>query len=346
MTRQDQSVDTGGTAIQAGRDVVVQQGISAEQMAEIMVAVGKQLAVFTSEARQIADERIVAFQQSILARFAKPGEANPEAFKDPDFQYLLADAQEAVARSGDQAVRETLVDIIARRSMEKDRTRLALTLNHAAKLAANLTENEFAALSLVYLVRYTVRQVPNPTEFGRYVNANLIPFAKLVSRENASYWHIAAQSCGSVDPLGEFGIEASWRENYAGVLGKGFTRETLEAHLPEGMKHALDPFLLPCLNDPTLLQPNALTFEIFKGYKDRTGLTEDQLRNVWGAFQGTIPNIPDLLRPRVPDIDLLFEVWNSTPARQLSLTSTGIAIGHANASRVVGFNAQLQTWIK
>src|SRR6267378_6942313 len=143
MMRQDQSVDAGGAAIQAGRDVVVHSGITAEQMTQIMVAVGKQLAIFTDEARKITDERINAFQRSVLARFAKPGQANPDAFKDPDFQYVLADAQEAVARSGDEAVRETLVDIVARRSMEKDRNRLALTLNHAAKVAADLTENEF-----------------------------------------------------------------------------------------------------------------------------------------------------------------------------------------------------------
>jgi hypothetical protein len=148
MTRQDQSVDAGGVAMQAGRDVVVHQGISAEQMTEIMVAMGKQVAVFADEARRIADERIAVFRHSILKRFAEPNRADPEAFKEPDFQYLLADAQEAVARSGDEAVRETLVDIVARRSLEKNRSRLALTLNDAATRAANLTQNEFAALLL------------------------------------------------------------------------------------------------------------------------------------------------------------------------------------------------------
>jgi hypothetical protein len=121
-------------------------------------------------------------------------------FKDPDFQFMLGDAQKAAARSDDAAIRETLVDIVARRSMETARTRLALTLNDAAIRAANLTADEYAALSLVYVSRYTVQNgIDSFDKLCDYVNSCMIPFAKLVSREAASFWQIQAQSCGSIE---------------------------------------------------------------------------------------------------------------------------------------------------
>jgi hypothetical protein len=40
------------------------------------------------------------------------------------------------------------------------------------------------------------------------------------------------------------------------------------------------------------------------------------------------------------------DVWTNTPLKGFKLTSLGIAIGHANARRVVGFDAPLDIWIK
>jgi hypothetical protein len=185
----------------------------------------------------------------------------------------------------------------------------------------------------------------NTDAFCNYVTKDLLPFAKLVSREASSYLHIEAQSCGSIG-MGHLSIENIWQKNYGGLLGRGFTREQLETHLPDGKKNALDPFLISCLNDSTKLQPDAISFDVFKEGKDHVGLTEAEVQNVWNLFAGTIRDLPDLLRDKVPEIDLLFDIWNSTPLRQITLTSTGIAIGHANASRVVGFEGGLDIWIK
>jgi hypothetical protein len=346
MTRQDQNVETGSSAIQAGRDVVIQQGISTEQMADIMVAMAKQLSAFHDEALEKANARIDLFQKEILNRFAQPGKANPEAFRDPDFQYLLGDAQEAVARSGDAAVRDTLVDIIARRSLESDRNRLAITLNDAATKAANLTVNEFAALSLAYFIRYTINHsiLSFPT-FCNYVRNSLLPFAKDVSSEASSFWHLQAQSCGNVE-MGEVDISTVFKQHYGGVLGSGFTRQQLEDSLGPENKNALDGLIIACVNDPSKLQPAAINFSVLKTKAANTGLSENQLENVWNLFQNTMTDIPDRIIAAIPEAGVLFEVWKNTPLKNFTLTSVGLAIGHANATRVVGLDAPLNIWIK
>jgi hypothetical protein len=345
MTRQDQSVETGGMALQAGRDVVVHKGMSPEQMTEIMMAIAKQLSIYHAEAQQTAEKRFASFQGELLKCFADQRKANPDAFRDPDFQYLIGDAQEAFARSGDEAVRDTLIDIIARRSLEKSRNRLSITLNEAATRATNLTENEFAALSLIYLVRYTVdHKVRTLPLLCDHLRTQLLPLARNVSAENSSFWHMQAQACGSIE-MGHVDMIANFRSKYGGVLGDGFSRQQLEDHLPDGKKNALDNFVIPSLNEPTKLQPNAIRFEVWKEATAATGLSENELRNVWNVFENTIDPFKRITELD-PELAEIFNVWRSTAVKQFSLTSIGIAIGHANAARVVGFDAPLNVWIK
>ncbi len=154
MNKQDQRVGEGAAAYQAGRDVIVNTGMSPEQMTEIMMGLARQLAFYQLDAQQTVEDRLTSFREEMLKTFAQPGRGNPEAFRDPDFQYMLNDAQTAYVRSGDEVVKGTLVDIIARRSLETERSRIAVTLNDAATKVPLLTTNEFAELSLVYVGNY------------------------------------------------------------------------------------------------------------------------------------------------------------------------------------------------
>jgi len=120
----------------------------------------------------------------------------------------------------------------------------------------------------------------------------------------------------------------------------------LESHLPDGKKNAMDLIIIPSLHDASKLQPPAITFDVLKLKSAQTGLTEAELQNVWNLFQGTIPDLKELLKPFVPDIELLFDLWENMALNRFDLTSLGIAIGHANAKRVIGFDAPLNIWIK
>jgi hypothetical protein len=346
MTRQDQKVEVGGAAIQAGGDVVITHGVSPDQMAQIMIAMARQLSAFHDEALEKANARIDIFQQEILKRFAQPGKANPDAFRDPDFQYLLGDAQEAVARSGDAAVRDTLVDIIARRSLETTRNRLAITLNDAATKAANLTVNEFATLTLVYLIRYTIdHSIGSFAALCSYVTNSLLPFVKDVSVEPSSFWHLQAQSCGNIE-VTQVDLITVLRKQYGGVLGYGFTREQLEAHLPDGKKNALDRLVIPAVHDASKLQPAAINFQVLKEKAAGLDLSEGELQNVWNVFENSMIDVPDRITAAVPEARALWKIWVDSPLKHFSLTSVGLAIGHANAARVIGLNAPLAVWIK
>jgi hypothetical protein len=330
--------------------MIVHSGMSPGQMTEIMVGLAAQLAFYQLDAQQTVEDRLTLFREEMLKTFAQPGRGNPEAFRDPDFQYMLNDAQIAYARSGDEVVKDTLVDIIARRSLETERSRIAVTLNDAATKVPLLTTNEFAELSLVYVLKHTQNYtVKNFLKLCEYLRSAVMPFVKDISREDASYWHLEAQSCATID-ITEVNIWHIFKQRYGGVLGRGFDRTQLESHLPDGQKNALDGFIIPCINDNTKLQPNATRREVFHDVASGAGLTVAQLDNVWNLFEGTTPAQESeqisLFSTHVPDIGLLFGLWQNTPLKNLKLNSVGIAIGHANAVRVTGFDAPLGVWIK
>ena len=52
-----------------------------------------------------------------------------------------------------------------------------------------------------------------------------------------------------------------------------------------------------------------------------------------------------MIAPAVPNIADLTKAWEDTPMKSLKLNSVGIAIGHANAARVINFDAPLEIWI-
>src|ERR1700709_2560740 len=104
---QDQVAGKGAIAIQSARDTIINAGISANDMRAIMETLAAQIPTFTAMARDIVNERLQDFEEKVLQKFSTASQSvNPEAFKDPDFQYLLNRAQNAYARSGEEVTRD------------------------------------------------------------------------------------------------------------------------------------------------------------------------------------------------------------------------------------------------
>jgi hypothetical protein len=198
VSDQKQQVGTQSLAVQSGGNTTITQGLSPEDMQKILLALGTQLTTYTAIAREIVDARLADFKEQLIEKFVDAGTANSTAFMDPDFQYALTRAQHAYARSGDEGVCDILIDLIAARSKQTDRSRLSLTLNDAVEKAAVLTKNEFAELSLSYLIRYVNLGAVTLPSFGARLSQFVSPLLPDISTENASYQYIEAQSCGSI----------------------------------------------------------------------------------------------------------------------------------------------------
>ncbi len=228
-------------------------------------------------ARDIVNDRIKDFEERVLAKFANATSTRSEAFKDPDFQYVIVQAQYAYARSGDQQVRDTLVDLIARRSLQTERTRLSLSLDEAVERAARLTKNEFAELSLVYFMRYTRVNVQNFEQLMQVLSKFVAPLLPDISASQSSYQYLQAQSLANIEQF-PVQIARQFSATYSGLLSMGFSRIELKAHLPDGKKDSLDALLSSCLNDSTKLQFSVMNRNDFHERAANTDLNRSQLQ--------------------------------------------------------------------
>lgn len=350
---QSQNVSEGAYAIQAGGSVTV--GMSKADVQAVMQEVLKRAIEYSAEADAKAVARIAELKEELLQCFAD-GRADSEAIKEPDFQHTLREAHNAYARSGDSVVRENLVDIISRRSKCGQGTLEALALNDAATRAANLTSSEFAALTVIYLIRYTINpRVVTFEAFGGYLRSQLLPFINFLPQGNASFWHMSSQSVGSQE-IGEVSFRANLMSKYGGVLGKGLPKEVVYQK-NKGKEHLLLHIMTQSQRDKNCIRPNAMNkdkfIENFKGKYVagevmRGSLSEAELTIIWNDYEATIPQGDDfrsLLEDACQGMGVLMDRWENTSLKSFSLNSAGIAIAHANAVRVVNFDAPLSVWI-
>lgn len=351
MTKQYQDATDNAVAVQAGGDVTISQGITPAQVNQMLGAIAQLTAASFPAIQSMIDARIALLEEKLEAKFKDPKQASIQAFNDPDFHAVLRLAYAGHARNSDAAVTDTLVDLIARRSLEEKRSRLSLSLNDAIDRAARLTENEFAALSLVFIMTRALWRVRDLNGFKARLRSDVVPLLLHISRIQSSYEYLATHACATIQ-ITTSQLQAIWHNGYGGLFSKGFEEAQLTPLLPPETialgRQAL--LLVPCLNDPSRLQFAAPNKDVLRS-KTNPGLIPDtKIDELWNMFQSTFmrqAEIVDLIAPDVPEIRTLVELWEQTPLQHLHLTSVGIAIGFSNLRRVnPKFDANLSIWIE
>jgi hypothetical protein len=128
-------------------------------------------------AKEIAKDRA----ENILNKFLiELKDKNPEGFnmaQDPDFQSALFNVQKEYAKTGDDELGDILVDILIARTKETTRNIKQIVLNECIETAPKLTKNQYATLSIISLLRYTMSlDVTGFADFKKYINRFIAPF--------------------------------------------------------------------------------------------------------------------------------------------------------------------------
>ena len=231
MTKQNQDASENAVAVQAGGDVTISQGITPAQVNQMLSAIGQLTAASFPAIESMINARIALLEEKLEAKFKDPKQASVQAFNDPDFHAALRLGYAGHARSSESAVTDTLVDLIARRSLEEKRSRLSLSLNDAIDRASRLTDNEFAALSLAFILTRTLWRVSDLIGFKARLRDDVVPFLHHISRAQSSYDYLATHSCANIQ-ISEFQLQAIWHKNYGGLFSKGFEESKLNPLLP------------------------------------------------------------------------------------------------------------------
>jgi len=345
---QSQEVGEGATAIQAGGNVsVTKVGLSYSEVREVALDVFRanfyQLA---GAAKEIARERAEEITEEFLKKLEKDNPTGLGKSEDPDFQYALFTVQKEYARNGDKDLGDLLVDLLVDRSKHAQRDILQIVLNESLATAPKLTDTQLAVLAVMFLFNYTQNfGVGNHAMFGEYLDKHLQPFTSKLTRSQSCYQHLVFTGCGSIG-IASANLEAILGDVYQGQFLKGFDQTEIANR---AISVGLDPrFFLPCLNDSSKWQVKANNKELLEKLLDREAVALEDRSKIVDLFNVGKMSEPEIkekliaIRPYMADV---IETWSNSPMQTFTLTSVGMAIGHANIKRLIGEFASLSIWI-
>ena len=345
---QNQNVESGATAIQAGKNVtVVNVGVSASEARAIALDVAK--ATFyelTDTAKETASIRVEEITDKVIEKLEKEFPAGLQKAKDPDFQYALFTVQKEYARNGDKELGDLLVDLLVDRSKQDQRDILQIVLNESLETAPKLTETQLAILAVIFLFKYTQNQsIGNHQALGEYFDRHIHPFAAKLAKNDASYQHLEFTGCGSIQ-MGQISLEKILAQTYQGQFSKGFDEAEIE-NRSVSIGHN-QRFFVPCLNDPSKIQIRAINKEILEKNYEAFGINQEDRQKITALFDVGMMSHSEIRQKCIdirPYMESVFDSWSNSEMKSFTLTSVGMAIGHANIKRLVGEFASLSIWI-
>ncbi len=345
---QQQQVGEGATAVQAGGSVIITQvGLSYSEVRDVA------LDVFRANFYQLAGpamETAKARAQEITEDFLKKlQQENPDGFgkgQDPDFQHALFTVQKEYARTGDKDLGDLLVDLLVDRSKQDQRDILQIVLNESLATAPKLTDAQLAVLAVIFLFRYTQSQwIGNHQQLGEYFDRHVLPFSSKLVKNSACYQHLEFTGCGSVQ-MGEITLENILDQTYPGQFLKGFDQsEITNREISIGLDQR---FFIPCLNDPTKFQVRANNKTILEQNLSANDIKPEDRAKIVALFDVGKMSHAEIREKCIsirPFMESVFDTWSDSPMKSFTMTSVGMAIGHANIKRLVGEFASLSIWI-
>jgi hypothetical protein len=347
--KQDQSGGPGSTNVQAGKDVVINVGITATEARDIALDVFKSnFLTMAGVAEQTVRERVEKITNEYLEQLEKYDPAGLASVQDPDMLQTIYNAQKGYACSGDEDLESALVDLLVERSGQTERNLKTLVLNQAIECLPKLTIGQRKAIAISFLVRDTGYASPLalPTLY-RLLATNFAPFADIASNRLADYRYLQSAGIGS---LSQFSLEledAFW-ERFCGYLTKGFTPD----QIPEQARQHIEDrsIFIPCLRNAETLQVNARSIADIQELQAQKGIQvppghAGPLGSACEYGRMTKPEIRQDIVSQLPFMAQLFDHWNGSGLGNFELTALGIAIGHAYWRRVTGEPTSLDDWL-
>lgn len=345
MNKQEQRSGDNSTNFQAD-NVVIQFGLTYEDVKNIAIDVYRanfyQLAGI---AKTTANERAEEITEKFLQKLRIENPAGFSGAQDPDFQYGIFTVQKEYARNGDKELGDLLVDLLVDRSKHEKRDILQIVLNESLNIAPKLTSDQLAVLALIFLFKYSQNFGIGTHELlGEYFDKYVLPFSEKLNKSNSCYQHLEYSGCGSFG-MGHT-LDGVLRKSYQGLFLHGFeASEVAQREISIGLD---ERFFTPCLNDPSKVQVKALNMEALQKILDANSISEDDRNKITVLFNEELMNSDEIIKKCVsirPYMEKLFSTWASSAMTSFTLTSVGMAIGHANIKRLVGEFADLSIWI-
>lgn len=327
---------------------MVREGVSVEDVRAIALGVFHQnFLELRGVAEDVARGRAEKITNDFLVALEDRAPSGLNAASDPDMQRAIFDAQKEYACSGDEDLETVLVDLLVGRASETTRETRTIVLNEAIKAAPKLTPQQRRAIGVCFLCRYASWHGPPLVDayFETFVRGNLLKLAAdgLPTKDSA-YQHIEYVGAGAVS-IGSIGLATALGQSARPYFTHGFSRDQVAEPLTNLLENPA--FLMPAIRDPDKFQ---LAVVLRRDLEHLVSSLADeslgpQVTSLFDLGGMDDKEVKDDVLQRVPETAPVFEAWDGTALKSLTLTSVGIAIGHGYWRRVTNGDAPLSIWI-
>lgn len=346
---QDQKVEEGGLAIQAGGNVSFGLGYSdVRQVAlDVFHANFYQL---SGLAKELVNERCEEITNEVIGRLHREFPEGFSGASDPDFQYSLFNVQKEYARKGDKEVSELLVELLVEKTKRESRSLAEVIYSEALVAASKLNGRQIDLLTLIYVARHTMNYgLQDMQSLGIYLDRYIKPLCTdLTVRGDSTFSYMEYAGCG-VDKqgLGQISLAEIFLRTYKGLFIKGFDEGALEGiKCASSLRRVL---FRPCIRDSSKIQLVSTTSEELDKIIEAAKIEVDdadkirQLLSVNPLGEIEVQGEVTVLRNWMKDV---FDMWSESSAKSFTLSSVGMAIAHSNLRRHVPEFPDISIWIK
>lgn len=186
----------------------------------------------SKEAAELASYRAEQFTEKLLRKLETEGNEALRQARDPDYQYVLFNAQRDIARRSEANLEDLLVDLLVDRACEPDQTLEKIILNEALGTIPKLTFEQIDLISLIFSVSYATFPVEPIREAVVLVLQEIVnPLVSKVNLTNiTSYRHLAFLGCGGGSGVNHR-IGKKLKAAYPAVFSKSEPDEAIEKYI-------------------------------------------------------------------------------------------------------------------
>lgn len=107
---------------------------------------------FTEEAERIAYKRVAELESRFMSKINSLSNGL-QSFADPNFQYLLIDAQKAAASTDREVDYDILSELLVHRAIKKDDRRIKVGIRGAIRIVGDVTDDALLGLTIVNAIK-------------------------------------------------------------------------------------------------------------------------------------------------------------------------------------------------
>ena len=327
------------------------EGLSYKDARQVALDVFKaNSSVYTEIAKKTIDERVVNITDDIFTMIYSELPDTVEKLVEPAVQDTLLKIQKEYAKNDDPALKERLIALLKNRLKADEKDMETIVLDEALEIVPKLTGIQLNILSLnLTVLRILHHEVTNRDTFFHMLTSKILLFYSNHMSKTMEYAHLQYLGCTGILSEGSTykPIEEIFRNRYAGLLSRGFSREEFYEYMGIEIQE-FQQLITTCQIDKEKYQFNAMNENVLKYSIAQSGKQEyeEKLLQYYKEHIMEVKEIKDDISSHVQGFEELADFWKKTSEfKSMNLTSVGIEIGLLNYNLQTGSKIQWKDFI-